>query len=169
MNLKNILLSMGLFISVTASASNNSDYQMHGLLWIVITLIAFIALVVSVVNAFRITKIRKMLEVNLMNQKEDMELSFTKIKSSLGRDISNIKRQVGGKGNDARTQKPRNPNQNPNKNPNQNKNTPKKTDESNTDETKAPIKKNPPRKPQQRRYPPRKKQNPESPAGEAKE
>lgn len=162
MKLKNILLSMGLLVTLTASAADASVGAAHGYLWLVITIIALAALVVSVVNAFRITTIKKMLEVNLQNQKEDMELSFKKIKSSLGRDIGNMRREVN-KRNEGGQQNQKKPM--PKKAANKNSNT---TEDAEDGQGKTPVKKNV-RKPQRRKYHPRKKQGGENSGEESKD
>jgi len=144
MRLKYLLITFGLMFGVNAMAADTSEYAGHVMLWLVIVAIAFIALAISVVNAFRISKIRKVLEANYENTKEDMDLSFRKMKSSLYRDVKNIRREINKK---------------------RENNSPHKKDvktegEENADAEKKPAKK----KPQHRRYNPNKKktQNPQN-------
>lgn len=133
MRLKYLLITFGLISGLETMAANSNDYYFHGMLWLIIAAIAVIALVISVVNAFRISKIRKVLEANAENTKEDMDLSFRKMKSALYRDVKNIRREI-------------------NKKKDNNQTAPKKEANTeaieNTDSENKPVKK----KPQNRRY-----------------
>lgn len=148
MRLKYLLFMFGLMSGLNTMAADSSEYAFHGMLWIVITAIAVIALAISVVNAFRISKIRKVLEANAENTKEDMDLSFRKMKSALYRDVKNIRREINKKKD--------------NNQPNQKKDVKPEAKE-NTDAENKPAKK----KPQNRKYY-NKKKKPQNPQGDNK-
>ncbi len=97
MRLRYVLLSLGLAFTINASAASGDVFADNALMWTVIAIVAIIALVVSSINLFRISRIKQMLEVGLMNQKDDLDLSFRKIRSSLSRDVKNLRREMGKK------------------------------------------------------------------------
>lgn len=132
------------FLTMTMLSAQQNGAATQDYLWLAITLIALIALVISVLNAFRISQVKKMLEVSTQNQKDDLDLSFKKIKSSLGRDLSNIRRELSRRSD----QKNAGSKQQPAKAKVADKNT-------NEEDGEAPKKK-PARKPQRRKYVPRK-------------
>lgn len=132
-------------LTLNMLTAQNASGSAQDFLWLAITIIALIALIISVMNAFRISQVKRMLEVTMQNQKDDMELSFKKMKSSLGRDIGNMRREINKK--------------NVQKKP-INKQQPAKTKEvvKTTVEDKGENQsKKPARKPQRRKYNPHKK------------
>ncbi len=74
---------------------------------ILLTLIvAIAALIISIINAFRISYNRKISEVNLVNQKDDINVSMEGINTVLTRDIRNIRKEMN---RSSRNQKPKEP------------------------------------------------------------
>ncbi len=95
MRLKYVFLSLGLALTINANAADGNIFISNAMVWTVIAIVAIIALVVSSINLFRISRIKQMLEVGMMNQKDDLDLSFRKIRSSLSRDVKNMRREMG--------------------------------------------------------------------------
>ncbi len=105
MRLKYVFLSLGLALTINANAADGNIFTSNALVWTVIAVVAIIALVVSSINLFRISRIKQMLEVSMMNQKDDLDLSFRKMRSSLSRDVKNLRREMGRKNDHSRPKK----------------------------------------------------------------
>ncbi len=56
---------------------------------------AFLAFAISIINAIRVTRVKKRCEVDLTNQREDMQVNWDNVKSSFGNDIRNIRKDIG--------------------------------------------------------------------------
>jgi len=142
MKIKYLVLSMALGTTLVANASTSEPTSTNGSIYIVAG-IAIVAIILSVINALRISKLKRMIEIGFVNQKEDMDLSFRKMKSSLMHNNKNHRRPNPTNTNTPQVVKKK-------------ENTPQNEiiNEVNTNETtqaKRPTKR--------RKYPPRKKVN----------
>lgn len=127
MTKKTILFSITTIATKSLFAQTNIDFISNNSNTIIlITLaIAVIALVLAVINTFKIAYNKKIREVNLVNQKDDLNVSMDAIKITLSKDIRGIKRDINKI--ERKTKTPQ---------PNQNKTKDENAKESQTIETK---------------------------------
>jgi len=102
-----ILVGTILLTGLNTMAQNAVEISTVGNnLAVLLTLIvAIIALIISIVNFFRISYNRKINEVEMVNQKDDLNVSMEAIKVMLQKEIRTLKKDINKGGN--RNQKPR--------------------------------------------------------------
>ena len=74
--------------TTSANAANNN-------LLIITFVLAALAFLIAAINAYRISHLKKISEVDLINQKDDLNVSMEAVKVDLYRDIRNIRRELG--------------------------------------------------------------------------
>ena len=96
MNKKLILISIATVVANKIFGQPNLDYISSNSNTIILLtwIIAIVALVLAVVNTFKIAYNKKIREVNLVNQKDDLNVSMDAIKVTLSKDIRGIKRDI---------------------------------------------------------------------------
>ncbi len=67
---------------------------MNDLIWLTIAVVAALALILSVINAIRITKWRRQLEVDVVNHREDVNLSMESVKYTATREVKNLRKEI---------------------------------------------------------------------------
>jgi hypothetical protein len=76
--------------ALDANATNNPNMSL-----ILLALIpGILAFILSIINAFRIRRVKKLHEVDLVNHKEDVNLSMEGVKVSLAKEINRLKKGV---------------------------------------------------------------------------
>lgn len=136
MTKKILLFNAVALATFTLSAQNTETQNTTNNLAIIITLIvALLALIITVINSFRISHLKKVSEVEYNNLKDDLNLTAGSLKSSLSKEIRGLKRDAG------RNSKPRNTNNRKPKTEETSKETEGQTDSETNKTAKKPYKK----------------------------
>ncbi len=61
---------------------------------ILILIVAILALILAVINFFRISTYKRIAEVDMVNQKDDLNVTMENVKVDLARDLRNLRREV---------------------------------------------------------------------------
>ncbi|MDA3890407.1 MAG: hypothetical protein PF517_01955 [Salinivirgaceae bacterium] len=144
---KTILFSLfGITTFLLNAQTASSSLSDENNLAILLTLcVALAALILAVVNSFRIAHQKKVLEVELVNQKDDLKVTMEAVKVNLSKDVRYLRKELG------KTAR----NINPSSNADNNQAKSEKTDDSESGKPK-PFKK---RKPYYKKRTPYKKPN----------
>lgn len=66
---------------------------MNELIWVAI-IVATLAFLLSVINAIRISGLRKRVDVDLVNHREDVNLSMESVKFTATREVKNLRKEI---------------------------------------------------------------------------
>ena len=97
MNKKVVLFSIIAIVANGASAQSKMDTIFssdNNMISLIALVVALLALIVAAVNAYNISHNRKIRDVNLVNQKDDINVTMDAIKVTLSKDIRSLKRDV---------------------------------------------------------------------------
>ena len=96
MNKKILLISITTLTiqNIFAQSSSNILSNNSSSIALVTLIIAVIALVLSILNTVKISYNKKIRDVNLVNQKDDLNVSMDAIKTTLSKDIRGLKRDI---------------------------------------------------------------------------
>ena len=84
-----IIIANGVFAQAKIDTVLSSE-----IISLIALLVAIVALVLAVLNAYNISHNRKIRDVNLVNQKDDINVTMDAIKLTLSKDIRGLKRDL---------------------------------------------------------------------------
>lgn len=80
---------------MTAQSIDASSNSSNGIIIWLILGVAICALILAIVNYFRISYNKKIVEVEIVNQKDDLNLTIEAVKIGLSREIRYLRKEVG--------------------------------------------------------------------------
>lgn len=105
MNKKIVLSSTIVIIANSAFAQTDTSYIIsNNIIALIALVVAVAAFVMAAINAYNISHNRKVRDVNLVNQQDDINVTIDAMKVSLSKDIRSVKRDLNKMG---RSSKPK--------------------------------------------------------------